>query len=205
VASVTEKRSTQRGRPRSADSEAVAADLLRVLDRRGYRECSMSELAAEAGLSARTLHRYFPTKADIVWASVDTSFAGLRERLGAARNDLPLVAVIRDAVIASFADTSDDDETLRLRLRLIGRTPELHVNGSIPFRHWRQAIVDFVAARTGALPTDLLPAVVGAAVQTSTMTALTWWATAPDAGDPGDAVTRALDALGVGFSATFVD
>jgi len=192
-----------RGRPRSADAKVLAGQALRVLDLHGYRQCTMADVAAEVGMSIRTLHRYFPTKADIVWGPVDISFHSLRQRLAEAPDDVPLVTALRDAIIASFADHPEDEVTTRVRMRLIGSTPELHSNSSEPFIAWRHSIIDFVAARTGSGDRELLPVVAGTAVQSTTMSALAWWATHSDALDPVDAVSQALDALGAGFSATF--
>ncbi|MDX2377848.1 TetR family transcriptional regulator [Microbacterium sp. LRZ72] len=194
---------TGRGRPRLADAKTLAARALSVLDLHGYRDCTMSDVAAEVGLSIRTLHRYFPTKADIVWGPVDTSFATLRRRLDETPIDVPLQVALRDGITASFADHDEDELTTRMRMRLIGRTPELHSHGSEPFVRWRQAITDFVATRTGSEPTALLAVVAGAAVQATTMSALTWWATHGAADDPVGVVCEALDALEVGFTASF--
>ena len=192
-----------RGRPKSADAGVIAIQALRVLDARGYRECTMADVAAEAGISIRTLHRYFPAKADIVWGPVDISFQSLRQRLDETPVGMPLARALREGIIASFSDHPEDKSTTRLRMRLIGRTPELRANSSEPFRRWRQSIVDFVAERTGSDPLDLLPTVAGSAVQVTTMSALVWWATNIEAGDPDVAVAEALDALGAGFSAAF--
>jgi AcrR family transcriptional regulator len=193
-----------RGRPKSADAKVLAIQALRVLDARGYRECTMADVAADAGMSIRTLHRYFRTKADIVWGPVDISFSSLRQRLDETPVEMPLAVALREGIIASFADHPEDEPTTRLRMRLIGRTAELMANSSEPFRHWRQSIIDFVAARTGSDPSALLPVLAGSAVQATTMSALAWWATHSDAGDPADVVSEALDALGAGFFAAVV-
>ncbi|MGV9193434.1 TetR family transcriptional regulator [Microbacterium sp. MC2] len=192
-----------RGRPKSADAGVLATQALRVIDARGYKECTMADVAAEVGMSIRTLHRYFPTKADIVWGPVDVSFQSLRQRLDETPVEMPLVRALREGIIASFADHPEDEHTTRLRMSLIGRTPELRANSSEPFRRWRQSIVDFVAARTGSDPLDLLPAIAGSAVQVTTMSALVWWATNIEDDDPDVVVAEALDALGAGFSLAF--
>src|SRR5699024_4927957 len=56
----------QQGRPPVADVESLRAAALPLIERHGYEQVSMSALAGELGVSVRTLHRYFPAKADIV-------------------------------------------------------------------------------------------------------------------------------------------
>jgi AcrR family transcriptional regulator len=162
----------------------------------------MAQIALEGGLSARSLHRYFPTKADIVWGPIDVTFYGLRDRLQDIGDDVDLVTGLRDAIIATFEAHDEEDAMARVRLRLISRTPELQSNSSEPFQQWRGAIVEFVARRTGMAETDLLPSIVGTAVQATTMSALTWWAWQVERPDPAPVVSEALLALKTGFSAT---
>ena len=54
------------GRPASADHGQLRIQMLQVILRDGYEHVTMAQLAAEAGISVRTLHRHFPSKADIV-------------------------------------------------------------------------------------------------------------------------------------------
>ena len=39
---------------------------MRLIDKKGYRGVTLSEIAREAGVSTSTLYRYFPTKDDII-------------------------------------------------------------------------------------------------------------------------------------------
>ncbi len=156
----------------------------------------MEHIAAELGVSGRTLQRYYPTKASIVWGAIDSSFQELHRNLERADPGLPLMPALAEAIVRTIADGSGDPETDRARLRLIATTPELHSNNSGPFREWRRQISEFVAARTGATTDDLLTQSTAAAAQAAIMTALTWWATAEREISPADAVRRAVTALG---------
>ncbi len=44
-----------------------------VLSEKGYRDASMDEIAARAGVSKGTLYQHFPTKDDLIFALVDQS------------------------------------------------------------------------------------------------------------------------------------
>jgi AcrR family transcriptional regulator len=180
----------------------LSFDALAVIDARGYKNCSMADIAREVGMSSRTLHRYFPTKAEIVWGTIDTSFRNLRERLDAADPETEIIAAVRLAVVGTFSDYREAESVARIRLRIIGQSPELHANTSEPFRLWRHEVTRFVAGRIGASADDFLPTVIGIAVQATSMTALTWWATNETSDRPDVLVDRALASLENGFAST---
>ena len=106
----------RRGRPPLADITQLRAEAMQVVLRNGYAEVSMREIADEVGLSLRTLHRYFPGKADIVWGDVDSSFDALRIALGSAGSDVSII-----------------EPSVRLLLRLWGpwtKHPDLNATAS---------------------------------------------------------------------------
>ncbi len=60
-----------RGRPRNPGSDQLIVDAtLRLLAQHGYDRCSIDAVADEAGLARATVYRRYPTKADLVTASV---------------------------------------------------------------------------------------------------------------------------------------
>src|SRR5690606_18312451 len=74
-------RTPRRGRPPLADIEELRALALTEIERLGYGDVSMAALAEAVGVSVRTLHRYFPAKADIVWGGIESSIEALKEAL----------------------------------------------------------------------------------------------------------------------------
>ncbi|GAA2140202.1 hypothetical protein GCM10009825_27740 [Arthrobacter humicola] len=59
------------GRPATIDPEAVARIALRLFAERGYEQTSMEDIAGAAGIGRKSLYRYFPSKADLVWGGIE--------------------------------------------------------------------------------------------------------------------------------------
>ena len=184
------------GRPPIADPEALRSRLLGFIERAGYGNTSMASLAAEAGMSARTLHRYFPAKADIVWGGIESSVETLTLELDNADDGLPVIEAVAAAVARVFDQNAEDLAVMRVRLRLIALTPELRANRSATFEGWRHAIIGFVAARRGEDPRSLVAVSAGTAVHTVLLEALSWWALHSEAADPAATIAAALHGLG---------
>lgn len=190
-----EQRASRTGRPPKADPEALRAQLLEILEYAGYEQTSMGALATAVGMSVRTLHRYFPAKADIVWGGIEVSIDALTAELRDAEDGRPTVDAIADAVANVFARNVEDLTIMRARLRLIALTPELRTNRSATFEGWRHAIIRFVASRLGEATESLVVVTGGTAIHTTIMEALSWWALRSDHADPSGCITDALQGL----------
>lgn len=182
-----------RGRPPILSTSELRSRAIAVVRRYGFEAVTMKTVAAELGVSLRTLHRHFPSKVDLVWGALDESFVRLRGQLALTDPDIPVIAAIQSAIIATF--TVEDVGWQRERLRLIATTPELQSAQSVALRQWRDDIAAFAASRLGLAADDLVPVALGAAVQSATLAGLTWWATHEDVGSASDVVGRALRAL----------
>src|SRR5690606_3986015 len=93
-----EQHGTRIGRPPKAEPEALRGQLLDLIALRGYENASMGSLAETVGMSVRTLHRYFPTKADIVWGGIEVSVDALTAELDAAAESSPIVDAVAHAI-----------------------------------------------------------------------------------------------------------
>lgn len=185
----------QRGRPPLLSTAELRSRAIAVVSKHGYEDITMGAVAAEVGVSLRTLHRHFPSKVDLVWGALDESFIRLRKQLAKTSPDVSIFAAIQSAIMASFSDFDTEDDHQRERLRLIATTPELQSSQSEAFRQWRDDIAAFTADRLGLTKDDLVPIAIGAAAQSATLAGLTWWAVHHDAGSPSQVVGRALRAL----------
>lgn len=175
-----------RGRPVAVTAEQIETVALRLWSERGFHEVSVADIAAEAGVTARTIFRRYPTKADIVWGPLTASFQILRVALEQTSPRAPLLERARTALVGMIRD-GDVDPTARHRIRIVGRTPELQSSTSAPFTLWRQSLSDFAVAQPGV---DGLRAQVFAwSVQGTALAGLIWWA----AKDPGTAPWQAVD------------
>lgn len=188
--------STQRrGRPPLADPAQLRAQVVQVLNREGWKNVSMREIADQVGVSVRTLHRYFPTKADIVWGDVDDSFDTLRAALAAASDDLSIIETVIEVVVEALGPLDERPGWERDRIRMIATNPDLQVIHSHSFLRWRRELAAFIARRMGEPEGSLVAATSGAAMQAVMMHSLAWWATHPDSCTPAGAMTEALRGL----------
>ncbi|PLV45388.1 TetR family transcriptional regulator [Mycobacterium tuberculosis variant microti OV254] len=148
------------GRRRSTSPQHITDVAIDLFTARGFAEVSVDDVAQAAGISRRTLFRYYASKNAILWGEFDVHLAHLRQLLDTVGPRVPLGTALRDALL-SF-NTFDDSETLRhrKRMRVILQTAELQAYSMTMYAGWRAVIAEFVARRSGAKTTDLAPQTV---------------------------------------------
>jgi TetR/AcrR family transcriptional regulator, regulator of mycofactocin system len=148
------------GRRRSTTPDHITDIAIELFTARGFTEVSVDDVAQAAGISRRTLFRYYASKNAILWGEFDSHLAHLRELLDAVGPQVPLGEALRAALLAF--NTFDDSETAqhRQRMRVILQTAELQAYSMTMYAGWREVIAEFVARRSGAKTTDLLPQTV---------------------------------------------
>ncbi|MCC3275542.1 MULTISPECIES: acyl-CoA-like ligand-binding transcription factor [unclassified Arthrobacter] len=177
------------GRPPAVEEAELRARAFGVVLRDGYENVTVGGIAAEVGVSVRTLHRHFPAKADIVWGAVDQTFDALREGFESADAGLPLMEQIIAAVAAAFGDEYADG---RQRIQLIVTTRELQAASSQMYQLWHRQLVEVIARRLGEPADALRPRVLATAVQAGIMEALAVWAFSDGDRSPVETVATAL-------------
>lgn len=141
-----------------AQIEQVAFGLFAV---HGFAGTTLEDIARAVGVGRRTLFRYYASKNDIPWGQFDRTLDGLRETLDRTPLDVPLAQAVHRAVVRFNEFPLDARPSHRDRIRLILTTPELQAHSVLRYGEWRRVIAEYVAARTGARPGDLLPRTVG--------------------------------------------
>ncbi|MFJ8816363.1 TetR family transcriptional regulator [Amycolatopsis thermoflava] len=182
--------SPARGRPPKVTGEELEQVALTLWDERGYDAVPLAEVAAAAGVTPRTIFRYFPSKSEIVWGGLIADISGMRDLLDASPPGESLLTRIRIAVTQLLA-SAENKPLDRLRLRIISRTPELQHSMPEPFRVFHTIVRDWLAAELDGKPDDLAPQVIASGVQAAILRALLWWSTQGSA-EPHDAVDEAL-------------
>jgi mycofactocin system transcriptional regulator len=189
------------GRRRSTTPHHITDVALRLFADRGFAEVSVDDVAAAAGIARRTVFRYYPSKNAIPWGDFDAHLQHLRELLERVDPDVPLGEALRAALL-DF-NTFDESETVRHRRRMlvILQTAELQAYSMTMYAGWRQVIAGFVAHRSGAKTTDLLPQTVAWMMLGVALSAYEHWlddesVSLPQAlGDAFDVVGAGLDEL----------
>lgn len=95
---------------------------------RGYSETTMEDIAAAAGMSKRTLFRYFASKDDLVLGKYDVFGERLAEALAARPVDEPLWTSLRrvlDLTVVYFEDGEARDRSEAME-RIVRSTPALY-------------------------------------------------------------------------------
>jgi mycofactocin system transcriptional regulator len=181
--------------PARARVERAALDLF---SRRGFENVTSDEVADAAGISRRTFFRYYATKADAVWGDFAGHVARLEGLLAAGDPARPVLA----SVCAAYVEVNDYEEAelplLRERMQLILGEPALLAHSQLRFAEVDRVVTRYVAARTGASPTDLVPRLVAASTRAAATTAFQAWL-ADERSSLTRHLHRAFDEMAAGF------
>ena len=113
-----------RGRPVTTDPKAVGITALRLFSEHGIDQITMDQVAEAAGISRSNLFRVFPSKAAVVWGGMHLFRAELEKNL---LNDssASVVQLLHGSWVETMHMADNSLETVRLRLKLIGSSPEV--------------------------------------------------------------------------------
>ncbi|GAA3395285.1 mycofactocin system transcriptional regulator [Cryptosporangium minutisporangium] len=187
------------GRPPATSHDELERIGLELFTTRGFDETTIDDIAATAGISRRTFFRYYTSKNDLVWGDFDTELARLRDRLAATPPEVPMMAALREAVVAFNQVDAAHVALHRRRMALILGVPTLIAHSTLRFAGWRDVIAEFVAARVGGAATALLPQLVAHASLGCAVAAYTDWLRDPGA-ELEPLLDRAIAELSVGFA-----
>jgi len=186
------------GRRRSTTRHHITDVAIELFTARGFAEVSVDDVAQAAGISRRTLFRYYASKNAIPWGDFDTHLAHLRELLDNVDPRVPLGEALRAALLAF--NTFDESETVRhrQRMRVILQTAELQAYSMTMYAGWREVIAGFVARRSDCKTTDLLPQTVAWTMLGVALSAYEHWLTDESVPLPV-ALGNAFDVVGAGL------
>jgi mycofactocin system transcriptional regulator len=188
------------GRPASTTRDELARTALVLFAEHGFDATTLDEIAEAAGVSSRTVLRYYRSKNDIVWGAFDEQLDALRQRLSHAPPGEPLLAAIRREVLA-FNDYGDDAlDDLRSRMTLITTVPALQGHAMIRYAAWSDAIAEFVAARTRCGVEGFVPQLIASAALGVAMTAYRTWIADPDGPGLLDLMDEGFELVGRGLT-----
>ena len=189
------------GRRRSTTRDHITDVALELFATRGFDDVSVDDVAQAAGISRRTLFRYFSSKNAIPWADFDASLTDLRNLLNAVPYDMPLDAALRSALLEFNSFDASETPRHRRRMQVILQTDALQAYSMTMYAGWRGVIAAFVARRLDTKPTDLVPQTVAWTVLGVALTAYEQWladetVSLPDAlGEAFDVVREGLHAV----------
>jgi TetR/AcrR family transcriptional regulator, regulator of mycofactocin system len=188
----------RRGRPPGTSRRELELIALRLFADQGFDSTTVEQIAAQAGVSKRTFHRYFSSKAGVLWSEFDTEVETIRDALADVPSDVPMMEAIRQAVVAANHYRAEDVPELRIRMNLIGSVPALQSSAAVHYDAWERAISDFAATRTGQAPESLYPLAIGRCTLATCRAAYDRWSARADA-DLTFYLDATLRALAAGF------
>jgi TetR/AcrR family transcriptional regulator, regulator of mycofactocin system len=141
--------------------EAVERIALELFAAKGFEETTVEEVAAAAGISRRTLFRYFATKNDIVWAGFGALLETLDRWLAAVPDDVSMFDALADAAVRFNRLPTDGVVAHRERMTLIVSTPSMAAHATLRWAEWRDVVARFAARRLGDPVEALGPQLVG--------------------------------------------
>jgi mycofactocin system transcriptional regulator len=186
------------GRRRSTTPHHITDVAIELFVARGFADVSVDDVAHAAGISRRTLFRYYASKNAIPWGDFDTHLAHLRDLLDNIDPRVPLGEALRAALLAF--NTFDASETVRhrQRMRVILQTAELQAYSITMYAGWRAVIAGFVARRSDCKTTDLLPQTVAWTMLGVALSAYEHWLADESVPLPM-ALGNAFDVIGAGL------
>jgi TetR/AcrR family transcriptional regulator, regulator of mycofactocin system len=176
----------------------VALDLFAT---NGFDETTVEDVAAELGISRRTLFRYFSSKNDMVWGDFDWVLDRLRGQLAETTAGEPMMTALARAAVASNHYEADQLPELRIRMTLITTVPALQAHSMLRYAAWRGVIAEFVAERLGQRADDLVPQTIAHAALGTSMAAFVRWVRNPHE-DLNENLRQAYRLLASGFDIT---
>lgn len=168
------------GRRPSTSRQRIFTSAMELFAARGYSSTNVEDIAVAAGISRRTLFRYYPNKAAIPWGEFSDQIAVMREHFVLIDDALPLRDALSDALVFFNTFPASETRVHRARMRLLLDEPELQAHSVLMYSDWRAAIAEFVAGRRGESTTDLIPLAVAHAAQGIAMSSYQAWLSLPE-------------------------
>jgi mycofactocin system transcriptional regulator len=187
------------GRRRSTTPHHITAVAIELFAARGFADVSVDDVAQAAGISRRTLFRYYASKNAIPWGDFDTHLEHLRDLLDNVDPEVRLGDALRAALLAF--NTFDESETARhrQRMRVILQTAELQAYSMTMYAGWREVIAGFVSQRCDTKSTDLAPQAIAWTMLGVALSAYEYWLSDESVPLPV-ALGNAFDVVGAGLN-----
>jgi AcrR family transcriptional regulator len=150
-----------RERKKRATRDALARAALELFVERGYDETTLAEIAEVAGVSTRTIFAYFPSKEDILFATMQT----MRDALAQALADRPAgtdaLTALQDFILSSAYEKTELDHKLG---QVIAADATLSSHKRARIAEFQEVLAAAIADDLGVGADDLRPQVAAASL-----------------------------------------
>ena len=167
---------------------------------RGFANVTVTQLAAEAGVTERTFFRHFPSKEAVLFQDYDTHLEWLAKALA----QRPTSESLFDAVLASVESFPHDLEVVRqaaiARSTLIS-AERIATHLRVVQSSFAQVLTDFIRTRyANVADLDLVAEVAGATLAAVLVAAVQRWGYDGCTGDLGEIVSASVDLVRSGLA-----
>ncbi|MEK8173077.1 helix-turn-helix domain-containing protein [Streptomyces sp. M19] len=135
-------------RTRQLTAQEILATALRLFTEQGYDETTIAQIAREAGVSQRTLFRYFGTKEDLLGGGQERFGQVLADTIGELPAETGVWEALRAGVAAVLALHSSREQALE-RFRLLHNTASLRAGWLEKRLRFQEDLLPLVEARMG--------------------------------------------------------
>ncbi|MBI0379260.1 TetR family transcriptional regulator [Streptomyces albiflaviniger] len=136
-------------RTRQLASQEILETALRLFTEQGYDETTIAQIAREAGVSQRTLFRYFGTKEDLLGGDQGRFGRVLTDAIGQQPAEAGVWEALRAGVAAVLALHDSREQALE-RFRLLHNTASLRAGWLEKRLRFQEELLPLVEARMGA-------------------------------------------------------
>lgn len=169
-------RSSVRDSKKLAAREALSRAALRLAVERGFEHVRVDEIAAEAGVSARTFNNYFSSKEEAICAIGLDRQKRVREAILDRPADESLWEAVIHAVMEQYSRRGEPDREYLARIRLLVGNSALQGEYLKSHAAVERALAEGIAERIGIdVDRDLYPSLVAGAVTSAVRVAIDHW------------------------------
>ncbi|MFC8797618.1 TetR family transcriptional regulator [Promicromonospora sp. NPDC057138] len=164
---------------------------------RGFDQVTVEQIAAAAGMSARTFHRYFPAKEDVVVGEPARWGELVRDALADRPRDEPVWESLRSSfeTLLAQAGRINGDEGAKLTMRVLGTTASLRARNLEKHLLWASMLTPLVADRLKGDDAALRAEIIVQSALACLDVALTTWANVDDGTTASELLERSFAAL----------
>lgn len=137
---------------------------LELYTERGFEQTTVAEIAARAGLTARTFFRYFADKREVLFAGQSTMYELIVNTVADAPESLSPIEAVEHTLLAMASFMEAMGEGARQRQNVISANAELRERELIKLASLTASIADALRSRGAADPVATLSAEAGVAV-----------------------------------------
>ena len=150
-----------RERKKEATRDALIEAALELFAAQGFDATSVDQIADRVDVSARTFHRYFPAKEDVLFPDTAERTELVALALDADDGTRPLLDVLCAAAMELASTLATDPRRQALRFRIIEGNDRLRAHNLRASEEISDLFAAHAASRLALAPGDQLPSLLG--------------------------------------------